>query len=266
MILLCIISSLALADSLYLHNDFYDAVTEYKRFLFYSPSDSQGDYARFRLGLACRGAGDFSKAEEIFKGLMDHSPAWSQRSQTALIKSYIDAQNYPLARLELNDMLLFSPDGSKKKELFALNGFLSLLAYNIDDAKKNFAQTGSDSFPLLQALESLKRRPKKNPTLSALFSTIIPGSGEIYCGRYRIGISAFLANALCIGAMAYTIKNKKYLDAVLIFSFLFNRFYFSSQRNARDFADDYNEAAYQRGVAEFLKANGYHKKLAQLGQ
>lgn len=256
--------SLPLADSLYLQNDFYNAATEYERFLFYNPSDSLAGYARLRLGLSYAGLGEFSKAEQVLKNLMETSPPLAKKAQTALIKAYISEENYPLAQLELSDMLLFSQDDNEKKELYRLSGFLNLFEHNLAGAIGNFALAGSDS--LLKATEALKRLPQKDPTLSGVLSTIVPGSGEIYCGRYRIGISAFIANALCVGGIVWTIKNKKYLDAILIFNFLFKRFYFGSQRNARDFANDYNEAAYERHLAELIKAYGFQEKLKRLAQ
>ena len=192
--------------------------------------------------------------------LMNRAPVWAQRSQAALIKLYINQKNYPLARLELNDLFLSSADRQAQKDRLEIDGYLCLLEYDVDGAIRIFTEAGDDS--LVDAARTLQRLPKKNPTLSTLFSTIIPGTGEIYCNRYRIGISALVANALTVGGIVYSIKNKKYVDAVLIFSFLFHRFYFGSQRNARDFAVDYNEAAYERRAAQLIKAHDFQKKLA----
>ncbi len=264
MIIFFILSSLPLADSFYQENDFYNAATEYERFLFYCPDDSLADYARLRLGLSYAGAGDFSKAEKTLKGLCDHSPPWAKKAQLNLIKTYISEENYPLAQLELTDLLLFSPESEGKKELYRLSGFLNLFEQNLADATENFRMAQADS--LLAATAALKQLPKRNPSLSAVLSTILPGSGEIYCGRYRIGLSALLAHGLCIGGIVYTIKTKKYLDAVLIFSFLFPRFYFGSQRNARDFAEDYNEIAYKLRLEGLLKTYNFKETVERIGQ
>lgn len=252
MILFFFVSSLSLADSLYAHGDYYGAATEYERFLFDNPSDDRADETRFQLALAFSRSGEPEKAEDILKGLIDRSPSWGKRARTALIALYFREKNYPLARMEVNDLLLSNPPPAEKNRLYALAGLLDLEEHNPASAALNFARAGEDS--LCRAARDLERLSGKNPSLAALLSTIVPGTGELYAGRFRIGASALVVNALTVGGVVYTVAHKKYVDAVLIFSFLFPRFYFGSQRNARNFAHAGNETVYQRRLEAIRKA------------
>jgi outer membrane protein assembly factor BamD (BamD/ComL family) len=51
LVIFSVITPLNLADSLYTSGNFYDAATEYERYLYNFPNDINSDYIQFRLGL-----------------------------------------------------------------------------------------------------------------------------------------------------------------------------------------------------------------------
>src|SRR4030042_120400 len=91
----------------------------------------------------------------------------------------------------------------------------------------------------------------KNPRKAMFLSAFCPGAGETYAGDCKTGIKAFLVN-VGSGLLLYNaINKKKYVDAVLIFNFLFQRFYFGSIFNAKRLALQYNEKTETRYLNEF---------------
>ena len=52
----------------------------------------------------------------------------------------------------------------------------------------------------LDLLDKYEKTPKKSRVLAGTMSAILPGSGYFYAERYGDGVSAFIINALFIGA------------------------------------------------------------------
>ena len=78
-----------------------------------------------------------------------------------------------------------------------------------------------------------------------ILSTVLPGTGDIYSGHYWAGIFALLINSASIFGIVHSINRESYIDASLIFSIFFTRFYFGSRQNAYDFANEYNQNIYE---------------------
>lgn len=244
--LFSVISLLDLADSLYAAKHFYDAVTEYKRFHYHFPNDSHSDYARFQLGLSYLESKEYFKAETTLRKIFESSNQYSQKAKSVLIEYFIQNQQYALARIELQDLLLFSSDSIIRKESNRRLGGIELVEDNLSQAINYFSFI-NDSI-LVKETEHLKRLPRKNPGIAMLLSTFLPGTGEIYCGRYPAGIAAFLINAATLATFIYSVNKKNYVDATLVFSIFFSRFYFGSRQNAHDFAVEYNRRIFSKQI------------------
>jgi tetratricopeptide (TPR) repeat protein len=246
LIIFSVITPLNLADSLYSTGNFYDAATEYERYLYNFPDDINSDYVQFRLGLTYLKSNEYSKAETTFRKIVQASNQYSSKAQLVLIEHFIQNQRYSMARIETQDLLLFSKDSAIRQKSNHILGGIELVEENLNQAANQFALAGD--LRLVEATENLKHLPRKNPILAMLFSSLIPGSGEIYCGHYSTGIAAFLINAASLSAFIYSINKKNYVDATLVFSIFFSRFYLGSRQNAYDFANEYNEKLYQQRI------------------
>jgi hypothetical protein len=143
---------------------------------------------------------------------------------------------------------------SIKKEINRNLGYIALQEYELNDAINCFTQA-SDSF-LINKTQATVKLPKKNILLSQILSSIIPGTGEMYCGKYGWGILSFLVNFASIYGTIKCYQNKQYLDATLIFSLFFIRFYNGSRNNARDFAQEYNNKIYSTKLKDL---NTYYR-------
>jgi hypothetical protein len=132
---------------------------------------------------------------------------------------------------------------------YRLRGWAYLEAGDYTQASAEFRKAGDDS--LAAAAAVLTKRDKslrlKNP-VTARWLSLIPGLGEAYAGRPLFGLWAFMVNAGDTYLIVNAILQKHYLDAILVYTFLWQRFYSGSMANADRFAKEYNE----RKIAETL--------------
>jgi hypothetical protein len=205
------------------------------------------------------------KTEKILQELSSQKGQFAQEAQLQLAKLYIHEGDFFKAKIELNDLLLFSDQSNNqkipRKEVYENLGYIALQEHELNDALGYFTQA-EDSL-LIANTKAMPKLPKKNVLLSQVLSSIVPGSGEIYCGRYGIGLLSFLVNSASVLGMVYTYKNKQYLDAALIFSLFFTRFYNGSRNNARDFAWEFNNRMYKQKFTEIenvIVNNGNREK------
>ncbi|MEO0093827.1 MAG: tetratricopeptide repeat protein [candidate division WOR-3 bacterium] len=240
-------SLLNLADSLYSAGFYFTAATEYERFLYHFPSDSNSDYVRLRLGISFLKTKESDKAEKIFRTLRK---SYFRDAQLSLAQYYIQHNELNRAKTEIQDLLLFSQDSSETRELQRTLGQIAIKQNDWQEAEQYFRLAG-DSLSL-KRIQNLKRLPRKNPTTAVILSSILPGAGEIYCGHYWTGLGALLVNGLSIAGIVYSVNKRNYIDATLIFSILFSRFYLGSRQNAYDFAKQYNEDLIRQKIKDLI--------------
>ncbi|MEO0092418.1 MAG: hypothetical protein ABIK61_06890 [candidate division WOR-3 bacterium] len=242
--------SLSFAESLYQEKDYFNAITEFERYLFFHPNTSNSQEIKYKLALSYFYCNETLKTEKILQELSSEIGVIPKLAQRFLAQLYIDSKKYLKAKIELNDLLI-SDNIQDKTEIYRELGYIALQEKDTKTALGYFT-LAQDSW-LITETERVIKLPKKNVSLSQLLSTFIPGSGEIYCGQLGWGILSFLANSTTIYGTIHSFKNKHYLDATLIFSIFFMRFYNGSRSNARDFALEYNEKIYQAKIKEIEK-------------
>ncbi len=236
-------SLLNFADSLYLNRNFFDAATEYERFLYNYPSDFNVDYVYYKLGLSYLKNNESDKGENVIRRVIESSNSYSRKAQLALTKDFIQNSKFTQARLEIQELLIFTSDTIETKELNRILGWIDLEENELKKAEYHFS-IANDS-EMIKVTQSFDLLPRKNPFIAILLSSIIPGTGEIYCGHYWTGFASFLVNAASVAGIVLSVKKENYVDAALILSIFFNRFYLGSRQNAYDFATEYNEKLYR---------------------
>lgn len=208
-----------LAHELYIHKDYYRAITEYKREAFFADSAHQKRWADFRIGESYRKSG---RAEESVSYLaraarFSESDELSDSCVFSLARSYIQMGSFPAARAILDSL------GKEVPCKLALAGWSSLLEGDFETARGLFASAGRDSLADLAAACTEIRW--KSPAAAAVMSAILPGSGQVYAGGYRQGVTSFLLHAL-FGYLTYrAIDDHRYFEAAAAVYTGFSRFY-----------------------------------------
>jgi tetratricopeptide (TPR) repeat protein len=168
------------AESLYRQGEYYRAVSEYQRLLYYFPQSAHAPAARVRIGEAYLLGGEPAQAWRHFDALLARSEpeerdgllyrrglAWLERYADRPYSLRLDAIGAGLR--DLRGVAPASPEGARVA-------------------------------PFLAALEAPHDVPSRSPLLAGSLSAVIPGLGSVYVGRYAEGGLAFFVNALLISA------------------------------------------------------------------
>lgn len=239
----------ALGDSLLKHGFGVEAEQEFRRSLWLADSDdASAGLVHLKLGLSlAAGSQVFAAAEELrTAGRM--APDLAEPAQTAMAGYYAHRKRYDLAAFELSDLLVFTRDSARRASLNSTIGWLRLKEGDITSAVGSYDQAGMPD--VARTLRSAKEDRRRSPTLAAVLSSFVPGSGELYAGRPATGLLAF---AITAGSLVWAVtaaKSDDWVSASVIVSTLFWRFYNGSRANAVAFADEFNAASRRRRIAD----------------
>ncbi|HEX7320420.1 MAG TPA: hypothetical protein VF399_08705 [bacterium] len=234
MVVFFILSQLFLADSLYAHKCYDVAAVEYKRELFFYPQ-MRGDIKnRLPYAVSLVKSGNQACLEEL-ENLCRDFPQLDSDVRVSIAKCYIKQGYYYTAA----DLL--SPTAEHR-----LLGYTMLLDERYAEARDLFAVHGDTA--LAGEVERYISSPKKSVMKATLLSFVVPGLGQVYAGNVKRGIMDFTFTVGAAYLMYDAFHDKRYVDASLIFSFLFNRFYVGSISNAQRLALARNEQAKDKWV------------------
>jgi len=230
-----IFSYLSLAESLYTHGYYDLAVTEYKRLFFFNPELRDNRDAYFSYCISLIKTNQDKGVQELDYLLVDF-PELAPKIKVIKAKYYISQGNYYWASEILKDT-----------QENTLLGYTYILGNNLPGARDIFIDDGN--YELAKEIDNFIKKEKKSAGKAMLFSMLVPGTGEVYAGNIKLGIIDFFLN-FGSGYLLYNaLREKKYVDMGLIFSFLLNRFYLGSIHNAQHSAEEWNK----RRREEWLK-------------
>lgn len=209
---------LRVADSFLEEGEYYRAVTEYKRFLIFFPESPRGEYALYRIGIACYLGDEHTDAVRAFKKLADRYPEGS-----CLVPArYFEG----LSLWKMNDLAgaveVFTYLAQRASPSFASRALAawSLLELDRDDpsAAKALLQRFITDFPehlliahVIEALSLVAQYqdlPQKSEVFAGILSAILPGAGYVYAGRYGDGLTSFLVNGLFVAGTVTAVNNE----------------------------------------------------------
>jgi TolA-binding protein len=199
---------LGFADALFQDGDYYRAITEYKRFLFLHPRDARAGRVPLQIGLAYLRGQQWEEARQTFATIAQQHPDAAMRGEAAFLLGETAYQQgrYRQAIEDLRpvaERYAQTPAGEKARYRL---GWSYLQARQWPQASDTFAavDTASPLSPSARLLSDASREaeqlPRKSPTLAGLMSTVVPGTGHFYAGRYRDGTVALLLNAAFLAA------------------------------------------------------------------
>jgi hypothetical protein len=227
MIMLALCGQLFLAESLYVHGVYDLAAVEYQREFFFYPQMRSNIKKRLPYAVSLVKSGNAAGLEEL-ENLSRDFPQLGNDARVSIAKCYIKHGYYYTAA----DLL--SPTGE-----YGLLGYTMLLDERYAEARDLFAGHGDTA--LVGDVERYISSPKKSVMKATLLSFVVPGLGQVYAGDARRGIMDFALTAGSAYLLYDAFHDRRYVDASLIFSFLFNRFYVGSISNAQRLALARNE-------------------------
>ena len=272
---------LTLADGLSKQGKYDEAITEYKRFIFFNPDYADNAQVFYKTGLAYRAEHNWYYALDAIKTsiTLTHDPEIANERRFSLATTLLASGNHSLARLELIRILDSTKDSSLSRKALYFSGIASVYTFDWGATARYFNDFYSDSgkddvvspfsddnslspfrkgkimgiSKVKELNATLMKKSYKSTTTAKILSIIIPGTGQVYAGNWRDGLNAFILNGVIIGFTANSIYKKDYKDALLIASLLLYRYYIGNIYHAEMDVEKHNENVDRRMAKEILR-------------
>jgi len=228
-----------LAKKYYEEENYFDAVTEFKRLLFFSVRDVYDYESNMLIGLSYKSGARFSEAIQYFS-----LAEISSKSVDDIFEARIEIIKVNILRrtIERAFVLLDSlqNDSSFSSRVDELNYWRSWAYIFSDDWKKaaSYFSLSENSYHLSQLCDSVAN-DLYNPTLAKTLS-IIPGAGQFYTGEYVSGLISIGWNVLWGYLTINAFMEDRVFDGVAVGTLLWWRFYSGNIQNAEKFAIEKN--------------------------
>ena len=192
---------LEFADHYYREGEFYRAIGEYNRFLFFFPEDPRIQQAMYHIGMSYLHGQQYQDGIKIFNRLIHQFPHSSLALKAHLMVSdcYARLNQSASALTTLHNLLMQSHDEQIRDETNYRIGWIHLEMASWDKARSyfdNISMSNRKNYQmdqLLNELEESKHLKTKNPHLAGLLS-LLPGFGYAYLERYSDALTALLVN------------------------------------------------------------------------
>ena len=253
---------LDMADSLMAAGFYDEAVTEYRRFLFFNEpgKDFAGIYSRLGYCYAYmreyREALDAADNAALYAG--NDSLASVCRTDRAVILAA--AGEYDSAASALEAVFRKADYKSIKKRAGVLLFTTRVLqhdwstARDICDTLLREEYAVSDSMTAL--LERAVKDRYKSPGKAELLSTFVPGTGQFYNGHWLSGLNALALNVALGWFTVELVSDREYVPAFLSYLFLFQRYYNGNRGVAYEQAAEHNlrqDLFYENEILKLIK-------------
>lgn len=241
--------------TLYADAGYYEASVMFERAIFHASDGVEKAEATLHK-VGCykkldRFAEGLKALDRVPLGMITDSLRYQVKYESALL-AYLD-HSYAIADLHLKQLNYFVKDKALKNRARFLRTLVLNGLQEFEAARDSLTAlvrdlpvepAGRDSLLAAIDLQYHKRNiPKlKSPERADLYSTFIPGAGQIYVGRVGEGVASFLLNAGSLGYMAFNVLVlQAYVTAFTTGSSLFVTFYFGGKRRATVLAVRRNE-------------------------
>lgn len=242
------------AKQLYGEGQFRQAAEEFQRFAFFFPQDPRQRTALLQSGRSFFQAGEISPAMKRFTELIQREPLDQPAIEAyfMLAECYMQISSPSQAVVQLYNIIALTTDRQIHDRAYLRIGWIHLEQTDWRGAQRAFghisaAQRKSYGVDKVDALlDQADTIPQKSPALAGTLS-IIPGAGQVYCGRYEDGLVALLVNVGLIWAASDAFDQEQYALGGLL-SFVGVGFYTANIYGAVSSAHKYNRSQKQRFV------------------
>lgn len=252
---------LSYADDLFRRGEYYRAISEYDRYLFFQGKTKEdSNYCSIQI-LKCYYYGQEYKDAITFGESYWNLHIGQDQRQGDLFRyiglSYLK-MGYPKSA-----MIYFDKNTDDIKSSF-LRGMCNLYLLNWDKAIDQFTFWGSSSDStmslagkdLARIASEGKLLPRKSPFLAGVLSTVVPGAGYIYTGSYQTGILSLALNVLLLGT-AYELHRNDFKWSGGFFFLIGFGWYIGNIYGSYTSAVKFNESLQQNYINDSLKKYDY---------
>jgi len=264
------------AEHYFSNEEYFRAIGEYKRFIYFFPDDNRVELARFQSGMAFFLSRRFREAVDSFRLVINtyDDSKFALKSYFMISECHMRLKQFGPAVTTLFNLITISGNIQIQDEAYYRLGWIYIETASWEKARKYFGKISNqnkEKFRLKKLADELDKErqiAKKDPRLAG-FLSIIPGGGYLYNERYQDALIAFLLNGGLIWAAYEAFDNDN--DALgAIISFVEVGFYAGNIYGAASSAHKYNRNKTEQFI-ENLKKNtkiqlsaGFQSKKIQL--
>jgi tetratricopeptide (TPR) repeat protein len=195
------------AESLFNEGDFYRAITEYKRLIFFFPTDNLAEKSSFRIAESYYKAKKWADAVNAFKSFSTKYNHSSLLTEALYFKGLAEKElkHYSEALSTFQEIIKSRSITHSDKAIYQS----AIVLMNMEEwerARQVFlvvpkaSSLAASAHIFSSGLEHMNDIPQKSPTAAGALAAILPGTGHLYTERYRDALVAFLLNGAFIWA------------------------------------------------------------------
>ncbi|MDR3626070.1 MAG: hypothetical protein P4L45_04525 [Ignavibacteriaceae bacterium] len=240
----------------YNSEQYYDAITEFKRLLFFDGGKKYVYDANEYIGLSYKAGAKFSDAilyftiaeinagnnEELFNSKIEIIRANILRRTTARALTLLDT-------LQSDKRFI-----SKKGDLYYWRGWAYIFSDQWDKAAQSFNMTDTNK-TMVEFCKNVQHEKYSVP-FAEIVSHFIPGAGQIYTGHYFSGVLSLGWNTLWGYLTVKSFVDDRIFDGLVTGNLLWLRFYNGNLQNADKFVKEEN-LKITNNALDYLQS-GYH--------
>jgi tetratricopeptide (TPR) repeat protein len=215
---------LLFADSLFEDKDFYRAITEYKRFIFFYPeARMMCEKAYFKIGISYYAAKRYEESIEALTTFIGKYPESSFLIDALYHKGLAEKALKQYDRSVSTFQHIIDTDkGEYRNKAVYQQALIYIDQENWVNARQSFSHIpeGSALYPsasvFLQGIDNIDNIPYKSPAVAGTLAAILPGSGHLYTERPRDALVAFLLNGAFILAAVELFNDDEYVTGGIV--------------------------------------------------
>jgi len=213
------------AVSLFEEGDYFRAVSEFKRLVFYYPD--QRELCVEAAYMICRSYKEARRWDECIDACRRFEksyPGSGRRNRVRLIKAYAEGQlkRFDDALSSYEHILKDGTDGDSAQKALYGSAITLVDTRRWDEARRTFERIppGSDlhrsAVIFAKGLQNIDNVPRKTPVRAGALAALLPGAGHLYTERPRDALVAFLLNGAFIWATVELIEDENYAAGGLV--------------------------------------------------
>jgi tetratricopeptide (TPR) repeat protein len=224
------------ANTLYSTGNFFDAITEYKRLIFFDSTKIFYYRSIFQIGKCYKAGAKFDEAikyfsiselnasndDERFNSLIENVRCNLLRKTTARAHQLLNEMEHKFAGLDSGNSINY------------WRGWAYVFENNWNYAAHSFAKISPNH--QLKLLCDKIESEKVSVTFATVISYILPGAGQIYTGNFLSGFLSLGWNVLAAYLTINAFNAARIFDGIAILTLLWQRFYIGNIQSAREFA------------------------------
>lgn len=229
------------ADQLVQEEEYYRAITEYKRVNSYFPDNTNFTQNLSNIAKCYLLADHKLEAINSFKSVLKYDPV-NEEAIFNIVATYSQISYFYESNNEIENYLnKFSGKNRDKLLLYSSLNYINLKKYDeaieqLNAIKSTQYTLKAEEFNNLLSDLPLKNKKKSTAVISGL---LLPGSGYFYTYRYQTGFASLIVNSL-LGYATYDCFKNDEKGLGILSGVFFTSFYLGSIYGSIQVVDDYN--------------------------